>query len=132
MHTATIKITCDGSFSDTSAAGLSDLLCGIDGGQVDGSVEVVEGPVEVIAPEDGIRERLLAVLDIRPKAIVPVLAERLVALSTSIVPDMSDGQIHWVRDELLDCADVAAQYGRSDLSASINHIARELEACHAS
>lgn len=130
----TVKITCECPIEDTSASGLSDLLYGIDDGQVDGSVEVVEvveGPIKEVAPSEVLRKRLLAVLDVRPKTIVPILAEKVVVLSARILLNMSHTQILRVRDACDDCAAIAVQYGRSDISAEINCINRELEKCHA-
>lgn len=131
MHSVTVKITCDGHISDTSVSGLMDLLYGIDDGQVAGSVEVIEGPVEVITPDEAIRRRLLAVLDVRPKTIVPILPERIVAASAGIMMDMLPDQIERTRAALAECNNIAIEYGRDDIAVEIQCISNSLEECYA-
>lgn len=75
-----------------------------------------------------IRQRLLAVLNVQPEAIVPVVAKKIVEASAWILPDMSINAIEEVVEDLRSVADLAEWFGCSDISADLNCIARELEA----
>lgn len=79
-------------------------------------------------PFTPIRQKLLDVLDVRPDAIVLVLAKRIVVVSAKILLDISEDRIKQVMAELRSVAAVAIRYGRSDISAELHCIARELEA----
>jgi len=78
-------------------------------------------------PFTPIRHRLLAVLDVRPDAIVPTLAKKIIVASAKILPDMSNYMIAMAATELRYAADVAVKYGRSDISVDLRCIACELE-----
>lgn len=132
MHSVTIKISSEFPIEDTSAAGIRQLLRGIGDGQCGwaGSVEVVEGPTEVVEPSEAIRKRLLAVLGVRPKTIVPILSEKVVTMSGMILPDMSNEAIRGVRMHFQDCAEFARQYGRDDIATELECISHTLENDH--
>jgi hypothetical protein len=131
MHSVTVKISVEGRIIGTSIECLASWLHGISRGAVSGSVEVIEGPIEVVEPSAAIRKRLMAVLDVRPKTIVPILSERIVAACAGILPDMSPDQIERTRAALAECNNIAIEYGRDDIAVEIQCISNSLEECYA-
>jgi hypothetical protein len=73
-------------------------------------------------PFTPIRLRLLAVLDNRPYAIVPILAEGVVALSARIRPEMSEDRIDSVAGDLQNLTNMAEEYGRIDIANELDAV----------
>lgn len=140
MHSVTVKITCDCSINDTSASGLSDLLYGIDDGQVDGSVEVVDHTSKCpcgdqcdcdaephqtvttfkqIAP---IKDRLSILLH-EPDAIAtPAVLREICWVYDRVEPVMTYEDVSQIREGLRDAWSMANVRGYVDLAVELASI----------
>jgi hypothetical protein len=124
MHSVTIKVTSECPIKDTSVAGLTDLLCGIGAGRR--SVEVVEGPAEVIASIDAIKQHLMDALDSDSYWIVPALRTKVLETVAKVLPDMSNEAIDSVRRNVSECVEIAYATGRAELANKFECIDCEL------